>query len=185
MADKRIDEGNTAPEEVLQGVRRWMDSLEKSDGIARAHIDAHPDWPSVVRWASEYPDKRHLVREYQQNILKMRNALAHSESVSVAAFRVLRLIRLFSPRRPAKIKIARPPGLLMLRVSRFLMRPEAFSRYVVPFVADIQHEYFEAWKSGERWRARWAVLRGYWHILWPLAAGIAATVRALVNLKGA
>jgi hypothetical protein len=183
MCDKWNDEGNTARKEVIEGVRRWLEDLEKTGACSREHLDGHPDWPLVVRWASEYPDDRPAVRSYQQNLLRMRNAIAHSPQISVTAFRVLRLIQLVNGHRQPNI--AKPPGFLMLRISRLLMRPDAFTRYVVPFVADIQHEYFEAWKAGERWRARWAVLRGYWHILWPLFAGIAATVRALVNLKGA
>ena len=68
-------------------------------------------------------------------------------------------------RRAAKARIALPPGILLDRLTRFLLTREAHRRFVRPVIADMQSEYAAALAEGDLWHARWIRIRGYFLVV--------------------
>ena len=58
-------------------------------------------------------------------------------------------------------RLDRPPGYRLTAILSFLLTASAFGRYVAPVVADMQYEHAAAAFAGQRWRARWIVIRCY------------------------
>lgn len=84
--------------------------------------------------------------------------------------------------------VRRPPGALMLRIAEVLCTSKRLEDVYKPIIADYQHEYFEALKSGNRPRILFVKVRHYWGFL--KATGLAAWVfgcvaAVLKYLKGA
>jgi hypothetical protein len=111
-------------------------------------------------------------------------------SVALQGLRVTASAGILTPsvtpngRAPASPRIARPPaGRLIACLSRFLTRP-AFERMIAPFIAQEQHEYYDALIRGEFWYARWIVVRMYLMIGYNVIAAVAASVINLVRRAG-
>lgn len=115
--------------------------------------------------------------------MQLHSYYMHGGPISVRRVLVARLQRLFA--REHQPHLIRPPGGVLLRVGRFLLKQTDFQRYVEPHVADIHHEYFAALAAHERWRAKWIVFRGYMKVLSPLIAGVVSTLKALWRISGA
>ena len=58
-------------------------------------------------------------------------------------------------------KIIKPPGALLLALTRIVFAPKACRRVFEPIVADMRSEYFAALSKGKRNDARIALLRGW------------------------
>jgi hypothetical protein len=67
--------------------------------------------------------------------------------------------------RKSAVRIVRPPGFLLHKMSQWLLTRHAHKMYVEPVIADMQHEYCEAFYTGQKWMARWIAVRGYLLVL--------------------
>jgi hypothetical protein len=108
--------------------------------------------------------------------------------VSSAVFRPVQPAMEGAAKPPAKapppIHIARAPaGRFISFLERLLTRP-AFESVIAPFIAQEQHEYYEALLRNEPWYARWIVVRIYLSIGYNVIAAAAASVISLVRLAG-
>jgi hypothetical protein len=64
-----------------------------------------------------------------------------------------------------RTRIERPPGMLLDRVTRFLLTRDAHGRFVEPVIADMRVEYCEALAAGHLWHARWIAARVYFLVI--------------------
>jgi hypothetical protein len=81
-------------------------------------------------------------------------------------------------------RIARPPAGRLIRVLGRVLTRAAFEGMVGPFIAQEQHEYYEALLRGELGQAKWIVLRMYLLIGYNLFAAVAASLIRLVRRAG-
>jgi hypothetical protein len=58
--------------------------------------------------------------------------------------------------------IARPPGFWLISTAEFLMSKKQFCTLVVPTIADMREEYYQALAQNRIWKARWVRIRGTW-----------------------
>jgi hypothetical protein len=50
------------------------------------------------------------------------------------------------------------------------------------FIADVEYEYLVALLCSKPWKARWIVVRGYWHVFKPFLRALLDTIARLLNL---
>lgn len=60
--------------------------------------------------------------------------------------------------------ISVPPGWKLLRFVNWIYSATTVSRVFRPPILDMQHEHIEALATGQLWKARWVLLRGYWSV---------------------
>ena len=59
------------------------------------------------------------------------------------------------------VRIARPPGMWVDLLTRFLLTRAAHERFVKPVISDMRIEYCDALAAGHLWHARWIAARIY------------------------
>jgi len=177
------------PRHIREAVERWSEKLTKA-GRTKEDIDnlfSDADWPTVVLWSRDYSLRSREAggRRVQRKIRELHNLQTnfalYSFIYKVRDTIAGRLKQLFAITQD-RVRIDRPPAGILLRVGRFLLTHDAYTRYIESYVADIHHEYYAALQAGEYWRAQWVVWRGYWRVLAPLRGGLMATLRALLQL---
>ena len=62
----------------------------------------------------------------------------------------------------SKPLIVLPPGSRLSRCVECFYSKRTVGQVFFLIIADMQHEYIEALAKGEKWKARWVRLRGYW-----------------------
>jgi hypothetical protein len=86
--------------------------------------------------------------------------------------------RAAEPVRVAPVRLKMPPGMVLNRVTRFLLTARAHKLYVEPSIGDMQCEYYAAVANKELWHARWIALRVWFlvvpGVVWGVVAGIFA-----------
>lgn len=80
-------------------------------------------------------------------------------------------------------RIARPPAMLLIRFLRLVLTKIAYQKIIGPYLAQEQHEYYEALLRREYGQARWIIVRMY-------VLTVTTVVKALISpiiqlLKGA
>ncbi len=79
----------------------------------------------------------------------------------------------------------RDPGQILLAIAEFLYSKRSYSSVLEPTIRDLQEEHYEALCAGRLWKARYALMRGYWSF-W--SAGLAefsgAVLRKLLKALG-
>jgi len=72
-----------------------------------------------------------------------------------------KILILKKPQLPRSRRIALPPGMLLDRVTRFLLTREVHQRFVEPVIVDMRVEYCDALALGHLSHARWIAARVY------------------------
>lgn len=67
-----------------------------------------------------------------------------------------------SPPHRSPSPLHKPPGHQIGRFVTFFYSERTKARVFDPIIADLQHEYIEALGKGEKWKAGWVRVRGYW-----------------------
>lgn len=70
--------------------------------------------------------------------------------------------------------IALPPGTRLARATAFILTRDAYRKFVVPTIADMQFEYCDSLAAGRLWHARWIAIRGHLLVLPGCAYGLLA-----------
>lgn len=78
-------------------------------------------------------------------------------------------------------RIARDPAARLSNGLRRILTRSAFEGMIAPFIAQEQHEYYEALLRGEFRQAKWIVVRMYWMIGYNLVAAVAASLVRLLS----
>ena len=65
--------------------------------------------------------------------------------------------------RPARYsRVVRAPSTRLRRLAELCFSKKVYGLVFEPILSDLQVEYFEALAEGDRWKARFALVRGYW-----------------------
>lgn len=95
--------------------------------------------------------------------------------ISAHASQLIRKVKFLKPKRflmfrvvfnsvhRRQVKLTRPPGQRLLRVTSLLFSPKTIALTFKPLIADWHAEYFEAIKNGHHLHARLISLRYYWY----------------------
>jgi hypothetical protein len=127
-----------------------------------------------------------IVLQTRTHRVVLETKLTTATSVTLHGLRLTASTGILTPRThmPSSPRIARPPaGRFIACLSRVLTRP-AFERMIAPFIAQEQHEYYEALLHEEFWYARWIVVRMYLMIGYNVIAAAAASAINLVRRTG-
>jgi len=73
-------------------------------------------------------------------------------------------------------KIARPPGIFILRIINFIYSKKVAERIFEPILADMQEEYFEALSNSLKLKAKWIHLRSIFSIFIAIASQLSISV---------
>ncbi len=65
----------------------------------------------------------------------------------------------------SEVRISKPPGTLLHNVARFFLSQKTMEYKISPAITDLQLEYFTALASGQKLKAIWVLIRGYFSIL--------------------
>jgi hypothetical protein len=66
------------------------------------------------------------------------------------------------------------PGAAVSGLARLVLTKRAYEAYVAPAIADMQYEFGEAMRRGDRRMAKWIVLRGHLALISPWAWSVVA-----------
>ena len=91
--------------------------------------------------------------------------------------------RVFDDAPSGSRKIIKPPGALLLALTRIAFAPKACRRVFEPIVADMRSEYFSALSKGKRNDARIALLRGWIALIRALGAKVLMLIGSLFRLR--
>jgi len=75
-----------------------------------------------------------------------------------------------------------PPGLLYIKITKFLLTKKAYSRIMQQSILDMQDEYFEYLQQGKHYYAAWVKIRYFFVILFVLGINL-PIIRQLVEIK--
>jgi hypothetical protein len=107
---------------------------------------------------TECRERAEALTEWLKNPANLRALQKHREWLEtrvIAYGEVSPAIRLTSRDRPMA------PGDRLAAFAKLQLSPSMFRRYVLPAIADIQHEHTEALEAGRLWHARWIALSGH------------------------
>jgi hypothetical protein len=147
------------------------DSMKQSDNV-EAQISNPPTQSLALDGSRES-----LSEDLDNNRAKFKILLAS----------IVQIVKLFSTaankaagsgRRSARVR--RAPGALVLDISEFLFSPKTLRMVVNPIIADMQVEYFAALAAGQRYKAIWICVRGYWSLV--KALGLFSLVRTVAEV---
>ena len=82
------------------------------------------------------------------------------------------------------VRIARPPAGRLVSVLRHALTAAAFDGMIAPYVAQEQHEYYEALRRKEFRQARWIVVRMYLLVGYNVLCAVTSSITRLVRRAG-
>jgi hypothetical protein len=126
-------------------------------------IEVELEWsiPAVQRFAAA------VRARYDAAVVAGREAknASRAETNASIALWMSRFSRLFAPsRNSTRPAVKAPPLHRLVLLINFFCSKRTRERVVNQTVADIRNEHCEAFAGGERWKARWIVVRGYWSV---------------------
>lgn len=158
--------------ELLDAVLKDVDGKESHeefnatlDNIAKCDPEALREFGDED--SGQEPEK--VVAEFKAVIAERMSLLAR---LRVAQARRRELLELREKLRPGR----KFSGLAML-----VLGEKRFQRYIVPELADMHKEYYEAIDAGECKKARAIVWRFYGFILWPIVKVLFLTIKTIFD----
>ena len=76
--------------------------------------------------------------------------------------------------------VSREPGARLDAFCRFVYSKKGYSLFIEPVISDMQAEWCEAMSKGEKTRAAWVRLRGYWTLAQHI--GVYSIIRTFVDI---
>jgi hypothetical protein len=124
------------------------------------------DWLEILRSSRlDGPERDSMMEEFVIWAGRNREKF-HLASISDVDTLLGRHLLLDELVRGRQVKLVQTvPGTRLSEITRFLLAKGSYRRYVVPVIADMQHEYVEAIAAGDKWHARWIAVRGHLLVL--------------------
>lgn len=70
-----------------------------------------------------------------------------------------------TPPRTQRAKLVKPPGATLLHLASVIYSKKTFETVFEPAISDMRIEYFEALQTNQKWKPRFAWLRGHMSVL--------------------
>lgn len=85
------------------------------------------------------------------------------------------------PHASTRSRVSSPPGSRLRRLAELCFGEKTLSAVFEPCLSDLQLEYFAALAAGDRWKARFVLVRGHW-AFWTAFLARVPLLRVLASL---